>query len=147
MPKEIFCSIRGEWVTDQPEERVRQALIAKMVRELGYPKENIAVERALDQIPHLSHQKSILPDRRADIICFAKGIHPDYELFPLLLVECKAVKLTLEVVQQVLGYNYYLQAHYVVIANAFDLRTAKRGSDHFVKGLPRYADIVTSVSL
>jgi len=31
--------------------------------------------------------------RRADIICFAKNIHPSYLFFPLLVVECKGEKI------------------------------------------------------
>lgn len=87
-----------------------------MIEQLGYPRELIVVEKELSLLPHLrSHGQ--LPTRRADIICFGKDIHPDYSLFPLLLIECKAGEMGFDAEQQALGYNHYVQAPYVALAN------------------------------
>lgn len=116
----IYCQIREQWVAAQPEERVRQQLLSLMIQELGYPKSLIAVERGLAQMPHLQGKPGHLPDRRADILCFAKGEHG---LVPVLLVECKAIPLTNKVINQVVGYNAHVQARYVAIANQTEVRT------------------------
>jgi len=144
---ELFCPIRRERVADLPEERVRQRLIDKMTTGLGYPPQSLAVEKALSQFPHLVHQKS-LPDCRVDIACFAKGIHPRHEIFPLLIVECKAVPLSAKVVEQVVGYNYYCGAPFVAVANESSLRLGWRGEDgyEFVETLPSYQELVSSLS-
>lgn len=109
--KKLFDEIRKCWVIANPEEIVRQLWIKKMVYELGYPKELIAIEKELKTLPHLEGKN--IPDRRADIICFANKDH----LSPLLLVECKAGPLTPKAIEQALGYNLYVQAPYIALVN------------------------------
>jgi hypothetical protein len=72
--QEVYCQIRKEWVAAQPEELVRQALVRRMVDELGYPSSLITVEKSLQQLPHIEQSGLKLPLRRADILVFAKGI-------------------------------------------------------------------------
>lgn len=138
----IYCPIRENWVSDLPEERVRQRLLSLMMRELGYPKGVLVVEKALSQLPHLQNKPGPYPDRRADILCFAKGKEG---LVPALLIECKAVPLTDKVINQVLGYNFHVQARYVAVANEGEVRTG--WFDHakkayaFVPRLPSYHEL------
>lgn len=120
----IYCSVRKKWVVRTPEERVRQQLILNMVAA-GYPLSTLAVEKDLRQMPHLAlTSNSQFPDRRADIVCFAKNIHPQHALYPLVLVECKATQnLSLPVIQQAIGYNHFIKAHFIVIANDRQVKT------------------------
>lgn len=120
----IYCSVRKKWVLSTPEERVRQQLIHNMVA-VGYPLSTLAVEKELRQMPHLAlREHSQFPDRRADIICFSKNIHAQHALYPLVLVECKATKtLSLPVIQQAIGYNHFIGAYYIVIANDRQVKT------------------------
>jgi len=118
----IRCAIRKVPVEATPEEIVRQELLLRMLGPLGFPEGCIAVEKALRQMPHLALADCEIPDRRADIVCFAKGIHPDHDLFPLLLIECKAVKLTPRVINQVSGYNHYMGARFIAVANRDEVR-------------------------
>lgn len=111
-----YDRLRRQAVIAAPEETVRQKLIEVMVEQLGYPRELLVVEKSLSQLPHLFRQKG-LPRRRADLLCFGKNIHKEHLLFPLLLVECKEGSLKLNAEQQVLGYNYFVQAPYVALAN------------------------------
>src|SRR5579863_8219661 len=111
----IFDEIRQIWVRATPEERVRQRWIRRMTGELGYPRELLVVEKAMSELPHLALGE--VPDRRLDILCYGKGIHPDYSLFPLLLLECKEGPLTTSAVNQVIGYNYYVKARGVAVVN------------------------------
>lgn len=110
-----------------------------MIESLGYPRGHLAVEQSLKQLPHLINSPLKIPRRRADILCYAKG---EGSFLPILLVECKATALTEAVVWQVVGYNQFVQAPYVVLANAQEVRTGSRnpatGRYEFVAGLPRY---------
>ena len=127
-----------------PEERIRLAWIQKMVRDLGYPRHMVAVEKELSQLPHLLGQK--LPKRRADIIIFASNIHPDHALYPLLMIECKATKLLPHVASQVIGYNEFVKAPYIAIANDEDLMLGSfdesAGMICFSRGLKSYEQLV-----
>lgn len=148
MSTKLYCPIREQYVADLPEERVRQRLLACMLHQLGYPKALIAVEKALAQMPHLQLQAGKMPDRRADILCFAKGIQS--HLFPLLLVECKAIPLTPKVINQVVGYNHFVQARYLAIANQTEVRTGwfdvQTNAYKFGEGLPAYQTLNEATS-
>ncbi len=89
----------------------------KLVKQLGFPVGHLAVEVSLRNMPHLAHQVALPPQRRADIVCYAAGIHPSHSLYPLLLVECKAVPLHDRVIRQTVGYNAYVQARYIALVN------------------------------
>lgn len=136
----LTCLIRKEQVAATPEEAVRQQLLHTMVQRLEYPESSIAVEKSLHQLPHVKYDKA--PLRRLDLLCFAKGIHPDFSLYPLLLVECKAVKLTPKVLAQVCGYNFYVKAYFVAVANQHEVRFGwmDKGSKEyrFAPGLPSF---------
>lgn len=116
-PELLFCPIRRQNVIGLPEEIVRQKLIHRMTQELGYPLGGFAVEKALHQLPHLANTSLKLPKRRADIIFFSSGIHPQYEFYPLLLIECKAVNLNDKVLRQIIGYNFYVKAPFIAAIN------------------------------
>lgn len=144
-PATIYCPVRKSWVAALPEEIVRQQLVANMV-QLGYPLANLVIEKGLRQMPHLQLKGVKIPTRRADIICFAKGIHPHYDLFPLLLVECKAVKIDAKVINQVVGYNHFLQARFIAVANQTEQRTgwydvSTKGYT-FIDWLPSYDELM-----
>ncbi len=99
--KQVFDVVRHQWVAATPEEIVRQQWIQKMIQELGYPKEYIAVEKELS-----------LTMRRADILVYSRACAP------LLLMECKAEALTHADLDQVIGYNATIQAPYLALVNA-----------------------------
>ena len=120
-----------------PEERVRHDLINDLTGRLGFPKHLIVIEKEISQLPHLQGKK--LPKRRIDLVCFTqKG---DL-LHPLLLVECKAIHLSEKVLQQVLGYNYYVQADFVAIANGQGVIMADRMGEGVKDGLLSYRELV-----
>lgn len=141
----VRCLIRHVEVEALPEEKVRQALLKRMVDSLGYPPSLLVVEQEISQFPHLS-QKKELPQRRIDIACYAKGIHPQHALYPLLIIECKAVKLTSQTMRQVIGYNHYIEAPFIVVANEKEISTGYRnpiGGDYrFFPTLPFYSQLL-----
>lgn len=149
--KELYCPVRQLRVQVQPEEEVRQKLIHFLTERLRFPLSGLAVEKALHQMPHLALSgKEPLPDRRADIVSFAKGIHPEHDLYPLLLIECKAVPLNQGVIQQVLGYNRHLGAYFVAIANADEVQMGwhdpEKGETRFVPYIPTYDQLIRSIN-
>jgi Type I restriction enzyme R protein N terminus (HSDR_N) len=105
-------------------------------------------------MPHLQHLPDSL-ERRVDVVCFARSIHPSYALYPLLLAECKAGPLSPQAVEQALGYNAHVGAHFVLLANPQELRlyspheslkkTPKKLA--FISHLPSYQELVQQAQL
>lgn len=152
MSKEsLKCCVRKISVSSTPEEIVRQSLLRYMISHLGYPLEYLVVEKELSLISGLSCSLNEVPQRRADIVCYAKGIHSNHGLYPLLLIECKSTPLNEKVKNQVIGYNRYLQAYFVSIVNQntfltgwFDKVAQKY---QFFSGLPPYQYLVKSIKI
>lgn len=141
----LTCPIRKTEVSSLPEEQVRDRLINHMIQNLGFPPSGLVIEKGLSQMPHLDLDGVKIPKRRADIVCFAKGIHPISDLFPLLLIECKAVKITANMVNQVAGYNHFLKAYFIALVNQDEIRTGwfneEEGKYTFIPYLPSYEDL------
>jgi len=150
MPK-VYDIIRKQWVTALPEEVMRQKLIRLMVNDLGYPPSLIAVEKELASLSYLKADDLGQLKRRMDIICFAKDIHPEHKLYPLLVIECKREKLTQSALDQVLGYNHYIRAFYIAIASPDELKTfwysRLDGEYKSVDFLPSYKELLNSIML
>jgi len=115
--RQLYDPLRHEWVAATPEEVVRQTWIQRMVGELKYPKELLAVEKDLASLPHVLGDK--IPARRIDLLCFLKK---EGGVVPLLLVECKEGPLSEEALGQVVSYNYYVKAPYVAVVNLTQVR-------------------------
>jgi len=113
---------------DDPEERVRQALLAHLVT-LGVPPACTRSEFPLSSIEPLVRD-------RADVVVFrAMGS----EMVPVLLAECKApeVPLTESVFAQVRRYQRLLPAPWIAITNGRVLRTWRlRGEEWMEEALP-----------
>jgi hypothetical protein len=128
----------------KPEEVVRQALLVKLEKEYGFPSSCLVVEKKLSLFPHIKKEK--VPDRRCDIVAFANDIHEEHAVYPLLLIECKHTHLTQDVVEQVVGYNYYMGAYFIALANlnSFLLgwQEEKQGLYQWQEGLISYNELV-----
>ncbi|MBA3957638.1 MAG: type I restriction enzyme HsdR N-terminal domain-containing protein [Parachlamydiaceae bacterium] len=139
----LYCPIRNKSVANLPEERVRVHFLNYLITEKGFPKASFVLEQQLSQMPHLNLQEQKIPNRRADIICFGKNIHPEHEFFPLLLIECKAVKLTKRTMNQLMGYNHFLQAYFIAAVNDHEVQFAwfdEVSQQHqFAKEIPAYS--------
>lgn len=102
----IQCLVRSIWVAATPEEKLRQRILSFMLGKGGYPKGSTAVEVLIGQDNNA---------RRADIVVYAKSDKKG--LAPFFVVECKAVKLTPVMIQQIGGYNYFFEAPFIALAN------------------------------
>jgi hypothetical protein len=146
----LFCLVRRKRVPETPEEFVRQKLLHHMIHELGFPREMIAVEKSLASMPHLEGTSSLLPERRADIVTFRSIPHTLTPL-PLLLVECKAVPINEVAIRQVIGYNHYLAAPYLCLANReeihFGAYDPEREKYRFIRHIPPYSSLLASLSI
>lgn len=148
MENKIYCLIRNLWVAALPEEIIRQKILSYMVHDLSYPSSTIVLEMPLKQMPHLCNTNlTRIPNRRADIVCFAKNIHPQFALYPLLLIECKAVPINTKVMNQVIGYNHHLRACYIAVANQSEMRIGWKdpltNEYTFTSYLPSYPELTT----
>ncbi len=139
----LYDPFRQCFVAATPEEIVRQKLLQLMTSQLGYPKQLISVEKRLAELPHLRGLAG-LPNRRADIVCFAKDVHPDFPLYPLLLIECKEGRVGEEAASQVLGYNHFVQAHYVAIAGETEVLLIHPQKVSFLPSYPELMERVCS---
>ncbi len=142
----LFDPIRKKWVEKTPEELVRQLLVRHMIEKLGYPASLIAIEKELSQLPSFALDLTTtdqIPARRADIIVYSK--EEDGSLKAVLMIECKAVPLSSKVAAQVIGYNAFVGAPYVAVANQTEVLTGcfdrERGIYQFRPGLPRYEQL------
>ena len=129
-------------MTATPEEAVRQRLLVQMM-DVGYPKQLLSIERGLRELAY--SYKGRVPDRRVDIVCFSKkGLHP------LLMVECKAISLNQEAIYQVIGYNRFVKASFVAVANAEKVLTgwydAATRQYRFIEKLPSYEYLMNALS-
>lgn len=107
------------------EEDFRQSLVLHMVKQRGYPLSSLSVECALARIfpCSFSHRWG---KKRVDVICMHvwKG-----EYLPLLVIECKRGSLREWMWHQLLGYNFFLKAPFLILASpqSMELRESKGG--------------------
>ena len=101
---QVFDPIRKKFVKLTPEEGVRQHVIRTLTGCYGYPETHLAVEYGF---------KYNKRQYRADVVVFNRALKP------MLLVECKApsVNLTMDVIDQVVRYNYVLDVPWILITN------------------------------
>jgi len=128
---QLQCLNRKTWVAATPEELVRQTWLAHL-QERGFPLSLISVEKELGAVS--------APLRRTDILCYGKG---NEGLYPLLLIECKAVRLTKKAQNQAIGYNHFIKAPFLAVANAQEIQLGWRGAEgyQFVNHLPSYEEL------
>lgn len=144
--REIFDPVRKLWVAALPEELVRQRLLRSMLQHLGFSRAHIAVEKELRQLPGISPTHK-LPERRVDVVCFSPEISVDKSLAPLLLIECKEKNARESAIEQLLGYNAYVQAPFIGLADEEGVRLAYNTEEgwEWIPFLPSYRELVNAV--
>jgi predicted type IV restriction endonuclease len=112
----LWDPLRRKYVAYTPEERVRQHFVNYLTGYLGYPPGLIRIEASF-------RLNSML--RRADIL-----IH-DRTGEPVMIVECKApqVRISQEVFDQVINYNFSYGVRYLVVTNGIDHYVGKIDSE------------------
>lgn len=122
-----------------PEERVRQAVLIWMTRDLGYPPAQIVVESSLSELPHLKNQPVEFPDRRLDIMVY------NHEK-PLLVIECKAAQIEEKALYQLTGYHHWTKAPFAALAGGSGVKTISFTATglQVLDGLPRWETLLNS---
>jgi len=100
----IFDPIRKKYLVLQPEELVRQLVLEYLIREKGYSKNRVQVERLFT----VNTRR-----KRCDILIF------DEQTQPYLLVECKSAKIpiTQATFDQIAQYNLELKVPFLLLTN------------------------------
>ena len=127
----IFDQLRKKFLLLTPEEWVRQNIIRYLIEEKGFPPGLISTESGL---------KINLLRRRYDVLLYSK------DKIPLLLVECKAPKVTINqpVVDQIVAYNSKIRAPYMLITNGiqhFFLKRNLTGTFEFLNYFPEFKEL------
>lgn len=133
----LSCLLRKRKVPATPEERVRQACLSWMVKSLNYPLTSILVEKSIRELPHLAGMDLEFPNRRLDI-------YVSFQAQPLLVIECKALKITEKALRQVMGYHHWLKTPFAALAGQDGVSSIfiKDGKITLQEGLPRYLDLI-----
>ncbi len=132
----LFCLVRRSWIKATPEEKLRQAVLHFMFDKGSYPNGLVALE----MLPSKTS-----PLRRADIVSYWKN--STGSIAPLIVVECKAEKLTPQAILQAGGYNYYLEAPFIALAcpqeSFWGWFDHSKKSYAFQPGFPTYPQLLT----
>ena len=129
----IFDPARRKKVKLTPEEWVRQHIVRFLMHEKKTPVSLIGVEKSL---------KIGRMQKRFDIVVFTK------QFKPLLLIECKApdVMLDVNVLNQVARYNSVLKAKYFMLTNGLNtIQFYFNYPDNkfvFINNLPDYSEML-----
>jgi hypothetical protein len=144
---QVYDPIRRRWIIATPEEVIRQKWLEVMIGHLGFPQEFILVEKSLKNLPHLHEDRSAYPERRVDILAYARS--EKSEIFPLLLIECKAIKLNEKALKQVVGYHHIVGSPFIALANEDEilLGMQRRGELEIFPFLPDYNQLKKAVTL
>ena len=128
----IFDSFRKKWIVLTPEEWVRQHILMFLIKDKGYPKSLIAIEK-LVKVNGLS--------QRFDAVLF------DSSAKPIAVIECKApsIKITSATLAQAVRYNSTIKAPYLILTNGLDTFCGKidliNNNFSYLKDIPNYKEI------
>lgn len=133
----IFDIIRKKWIVCTKEEWVRQNLIQYLITYCQVPQNLIVIEKPI---------KIANKIYRFDLLIYNK-ITNNNILKPLIIAECKApnINLSQEVYDQVLHYNYLIEAPYFIITNGISLimgKQTKENNVEFLTSMPKYNEII-----
>jgi type I restriction enzyme M protein len=130
---EIRSHLRGMWLIDTPEERVRQQYVCTLVNEYGY------------SLAQMAEEKSVAGKRgtaaaKADILIWRTAAAKANNEHAFIVVECKADNVTIdpEVYTQGSHYAQYEQARFFVAHNN---RQTKVFKVDLAKRAPNFSEI------
>ena len=114
----IFDAQRRILLENRPEEIIRQKIVQFLSCTLQFPKDLLVLEKTVADLN--TSGLSCPVNRRIDILCYGKDLH---EIFPLLLIECKAHKITKKDREQIEGYNHWINAKFIALVSEDDVFT------------------------
>lgn len=113
---QIWSHIRQRWLTETPEERVRQAYVLTLHNEYGFHLEQ------MDEELHVAGRGSA--QARADVLVWRTAQDKSDRKSPLIVVECKADNVTIKAADYAQGeaYSLYSNAPFFVTHNNRETR-------------------------
>lgn len=132
----VFDPFRKKWVTNTPEEWVRQQLLHYLTNQGGYPFGRIAVEMAINV------NQQIL---RCDAVLFSgQGT-------PALIIECKApnIQLNSKVSDQAMVYRSVFGTGALLLSNGLSHLTVvfRNPEIRTYTGLPEYSELLSLIGI
>lgn len=130
----LFDPIRKQWLIATPEELVRQRLINYLLG-IGVPIHRILVEVSVAKlVPYRA--PAMRGIRRIDLAVIIPGSSK-----LALIAECKAVPITQAALSQIIAYQSFLRAQYLVLAAPKEVWTWSASLGHnaaqgWVYGMP-----------
>lgn len=136
-PGKIYAPLKGKWLEAKPEETVRQKYICRLVNDYGF-----ALEQ-MDQERQVNNSQRGTGAARADIIVWRNAEDKRKEVSPIIVVECKAEKVTIHEEDYFQGYNYaaWAGADFFVTTNLKETRIFKVVKGVMPKRLEEIVDI------
>lgn len=133
----IFAPLKNKWLDTKPEERVRQKYICRLANDYGYDLQQ------MDQELQVTNSQRGTGAARADIVVWRTKEDKAHGRSALIVVECKAEKVTIHKEDYFQGYNYaaWAGADFFVTTNLKETRIFKVVKGELPKRLDEIVDI------
>lgn len=137
---QIYAPLKDKWLITKPEEEVRQRYICRLVDSYGYDL------KQMDQEIKINNTKRGTGSARADIVIWKTKEDKQEKKYPIIVVECKAEKVTIREEDYYQGYNYASITHakFFVTTNLKETRIFRVVEGEIPNRLEEIADIPTA---
>lgn len=136
----IFCPLKGSWLIETPEEKVRQEYIKKLVEDYGYSLDQMAQEIKVNNSQRGQGKA------RADIVIWKSKKDKDEYKAAFIVVECKAENVRIREEDYYQGYNYasWAGASFFITTNEKETKYFNVDKDYLPKELVEVVAIPTA---
>ncbi len=136
----IYAPLKDKWLVTKPEEEVRQRYICRLVDSYGYDL------KQMDQEIKVNNTRRGTGSARADIVIWKTKEDRQEKKYPIIVVECKAEKVTIREEDYYQGYNYASITHakFFVTTNLKETRIFRVVEGEIPNRLEEIADIPTA---
>ncbi|MCC6282424.1 MAG: N-6 DNA methylase [Saprospiraceae bacterium] len=139
----IKAPLKGnKYLIATPEERVRQEFIVRLVNDFGFTLSQMSQEE------QVNNSKRGQGKARADIVIWKTQEEKNKSKSPVLVIECKAEKVSIREEDYYQGYNYasWAGADFFITTNLKETRVFKVVKGEMPKKLIEIAEIPTSAT-
>jgi len=137
---QIYAPLKDKWLIIKPEEEVRQRYICRLVNSYGYDL------KQMDQEVKVNNTRRGTGSARADIVIWKTKEDRQDKKYPIIVVECKAEKVSIREEDYYQGYNYASITHakFFVTTNLKETRIFRVVEGEIPNRLEEIADIPTA---
>ena len=137
---QIYAPLKDKWLIIKPEEEVRQRYICRLLDSYGYDL------KQMDQEVKVNNTRRGTGSARADIVIWKTKEDRQEKKYPIIVVECKAEKVTIREEDYYQGYNYASITHakFFVTTNLKETRIFRVVEGEIPNRLEEIADIPTA---